>query len=359
MPINVLIIGVGLIGGSLGLALKESPLVARVGGVDNSQTIEQAVAMGAIDGGGSLEAEVKIADVIFICTPLNNFAGIIHEITPWLKPSAIVSDVGSTKQEVMRLLGGVPDYVYKIGGHPMAGSEIKGISGADRYLFENAVYILTPAMETPVEVLERMEQVLACTGARIKILDAQRHDELVGTISHLPHLAAAALVNLTQGEEELLMMAAGGFRDTTRIASSDPELWENIIFSNQDIIVDKLELFIKHLNTFKDAIKAGDRGKVMKELACAKDTRDRIPLVHRGIMPGFSDIVCIVPDKPGIIAHLGSILHEKDINIVDIEILRVREGDGGTIRLGVPSADAAANAVAALHAQGIKAWVRS
>lgn len=241
----------------------------------------------------------------------------------------------------------------------MAGSEIKGINGADRYLFENAVYILTPAPDTPPEVIAFAEELLAATGARIKMLSAERHDELVAAISHVPHLAAAALVNLTQGEEEHLMMAAGGFRDTTRIASSNPELWEDIIFSNRDLIIDKLDGLIANLTALKNAISSDDHERVVAELACAKDTRDRIPLVHRGIMPGFSDIVCIVPDKPGIIARLGSILGEKDINIVDIEILRVREGDGGTIRLGVPSPQAAVDAVAALQAHDIKAWVRS
>lgn len=359
MPVNVLIIGVGLIGGSLGLALKESPLVAQVRGVDNTRTLEQAVAMGAIDGGGPLESEAKTADVIFLCTPLGSFAEIVDRLKSCLKPGTIVSDAGSTKQEVMHLFEGFPEDVYKIGGHPMAGSEIKGINGADRYLFENAAYILTPALETPVDILNFMEDLLACTGARIKLLSADRHDELVAAISHIPHLAAVALVNLTQGEEEHLMMAAGGFRDTTRIASSNPELWEDIIFSNRDMIVGKLDILINDLINLKKAINAGDHQKVVQEFSCAKDTRDRIPLVHRGIMPGFSDIVCIVPDKPGIIARLGSILNEKDINIIDIEILRVREGDGGTIRLGVPSPEAAVNAVAALQANGIKAWVRS
>ncbi|MGE5391465.1 MAG: prephenate dehydrogenase/arogenate dehydrogenase family protein [Deltaproteobacteria bacterium] len=359
MPVNILIIGVGLIGGSLGMALKGSPLVAEVVGVDEDHIIEQAVIMGAIDRGGSLETETASADVIFLCTPLGSFGNIIDKIKSRIKPGAILSDVGSTKQEVMRIFAGLSGEVYKIGGHPMAGSEIKGINGADRYLFENAAYILTPAPETPDEIIAVMEQLLACTGARIKFLTAERHDELVAAISHIPHLAAAALVNLTRGEEEHLMMAAGGFRDTTRIASSNPELWENIIFSNQDLIVDKLDLLIGDLISLKNAIRAGDRDKVVQELSCAKDTRDRIPLVHRGIMPGFSELVCIVPDKPGIIARLGTILHEKDINIVDIEILRVREGDGGTIRLGVPSPDAAAQAVKALQANGIKAWVRS
>ncbi|NLW90633.1 MAG: prephenate dehydrogenase [Syntrophomonadaceae bacterium] len=359
MSVNVLIIGVGLIGGSLGLALKESPLVARVIGVDEDHTIDQALAMGAIDGGGHLETAAATADVIFLCTPISTFGGIIDQVKTRIKPGAIISDVGSTKQEVMRVFSQLPDAVYKIGGHPMAGSEIRGVVGADRYLFENAAYILTPAPGTPDDILAFMNELLACTGARIKRLTAERHDELVAAISHIPHLTAAALVNMTRGDEEHLMMAAGGFRDTTRIASSNPELWDNIIFSNQEIIVDKLDLLIENLIKLREAIKAGDREKVLQELSSAKDTRDRIPQVHRGIMPDFSDIVCIVPDKPGIIARLGAILHEKDINIVDIEILRVREGDGGTIRLGVPSLTDAAEAVAELQANGIKAWIRS
>lgn len=360
MPINVLIIGVGLIGGSLGLSLKASPLVGRVTGVDDSVLcLERAVAMGAIDDAAELESAVPTADLIFLCTPIGSFAATIEKIKPWLKPGAIVSDVGSTKREVMRLFAGLPEQVYKIGGHPMAGSEIMGINGADRYLFENAVYILTPAPDTPPEVISFMESVLSCTGARIKLLAAERHDELVAAISHVPHLAAVALVNLTQGEEEHLMMAAGGFRDTTRIASSNPELWENIIFSNREKIVDKLDLLINYLAELKNLILSGDQENLVKELSCAKDTRDRIPLVHRGIMPGFCEIVCIVPDHPGIIGNLGAILHEQDINIVDIEILRVREGDGGTIRLGVPTEDDAQRAVNALQANQIKAWVRS
>ncbi len=359
MVANIFIIGLGLIGGSLGLALRGTPHVKTVNGFDtNPQTVQQALQIGAIDAGVELPAGTAQADVIIICAPLRFYAGIIKEIKPYLKPGCIVTDVGSTKQTVMQLFKQIPDNIFCIGGHPMAGAEIKGINGADRYLFENAVYVLTPMDNVSQEKLNFLSNLLSATGARIRIMSALQHDQLVATVSHIPHLSAVALVHLTGGREEDLMMAAGGFRDTTRIASSTPELWEDIIFSNRDILLDKLDGFIAYLTDIKSALQNGDIPAMHEKLSRAKTIRDLIPRASRGLMPGFSDIICIVPDRPGIIGFLGSILDQHNINIVDIEILRVREGDGGTIRLGVPSPDDAEQAVQALLAQNIKAWVK-
>ncbi len=356
---NVLIIGVGLIGGSLGLALKESPLVKKVSGVDNdSESLKKALEIGAIDDSALLEDGVKEADVVFLCTSPGAYASIIERIKPHLKPNAIISDVGSTKLEVMELLGNLPAGVSAIGGHPMAGSETQGINGADRYLFENAVYVLSPDASATNEKLNYLKNLLETTGARIKIMEAKPHDELVATISHIPHLLAAALVNLTGGESNSLMMAAGGFRDTTRIASSNPELWLDILFSNRSCLPEKLDYIMDIINNMKKALENNDRELMQQELSSAKAIRDKIPHTRKGLIPGFSDIVCIVPDRPGIIGKLGLIMDKVNINIVDIEILRVREGDGGTIRLGVPTLEDAHRAVAALQAEAIKAWVR-
>ncbi len=356
---NIYIIGLGLIGGSLGLALKDSNLVGKVAGTDNDpQTISQALKMGAIDEYASIPQGIPAADAVFLCAPLSCYASIVEEIEPWLKTGTIVSDVGSTKEMVMHLLQSLPPTIWKIGGHPMAGAETKGILGADRYLFENAVYILTPDENTPQEILKSFTALIETTGARIKILSAARHDEIAASISHIPHLAAAALVNLTGGDEEHLMMAAGGFRDTTRIASSNPELWEDILFSNREHLINRLDEFIFNLNNIKSALHDGEKDTISKYLGSAKEIRDRIPRVHRGLMPEISELVCIVPDRPGIIGKLGAILSEDNINIVDIEILRVREGDGGTIRLGVPSVSDAHRAVSALQNHAIKAWVK-
>lgn len=359
MLADVLIVGTGMIGGSLGLSLKESPLVNTIIGYDvDVKSLEKARQIGAIDCSASLEEGAKQADLIFLCTPPGTYPAIIDGIKPFLKNGCIVTDTGSTKQYVMDMINQLPAEVHAIGGHPMAGSELKGINGADRYLFENAVYILTPRENTPDYVINFLIDVLAVTGARMKIMEAIMHDKLVAAVSHIPHLAAVALVNFTGGEKSALMMAAGGFRDTTRIASSNPELWEDILFSNREMVLDRLDDFIKQLENMKEALSHHDHEQIYEKLNHAREIRESIPSVHRGLLPGFCDIVCIVPDRPGIIAHIGSLLGEKSINIVDIEILRVREGDGGTIRLGVPSQHDANEAVKILQSRDIKAWVR-
>jgi prephenate dehydrogenase len=252
----------------------------------------------------------------------------------------------------------LPENVWGIGGHPMAGSEMKGILGADRYLFENAVYVLTPSSNTPADILDNLIEIMKSTGARIKIMKAAQHDELVATVSHIPHITAVSLVNLTRGNNESLVLAAGGFRDTTRIASSGSGIWEDILISNRDQLLTKLDELIIGLEKFKEALNQGDRDSIRDMLEQARDIRDKIPGISKGLLPGFSDIVCIVPDKPGMIGQIGAVLGEYGINIVDIEILRAREGDGGTMRLGVPLAEDALRAVKVLESMNIKAWVK-
>lgn len=357
--LKVFIIGLGLIGASLALNLKDSTRVETVTGFDRDpNTRDQAIHMGVIDSWKNVAEGAREADVIFLCTPLGSYQEILGRIRAELNPGTIISDVGSTKEEVMKLFQDLPSGVWAIGGHPMAGSELKGLAGADRYLFENAVYCLTPSPQIPGPVLESFMKLLAVTGARIRIMEAGLHDELVAAVSHTPHLAAVALVNLTRGRKDCLMLAAGGFRDTTRIASSHPEIWNDILCFNRHHILKQLDGLIANLQDLKQALADSNFQHLNQELGQAKQIRDQIPRVHRGLIPSFHDIVCIVPDKPGIIGQLGFILGQEGINIVDIEILRVREGDGGTIRLGVPSEAAARKAVKVLKDHSIKAWLR-
>ncbi len=356
---NLFIIGVGLIGGSLGLALRQSPEVENIMGFDeNGETLRKAMEIGAIDRAVDLLEGTSRADIVFLCTPLSSYPNILEKIKPELKPGKIVTDTGSTKEMVMDLFTRLPEGVWCIGGHPMAGSEIKGIQGADRYLFENAVYGLTPGPFTPKTAVNTLVNLLSVSGTRVKVMEPALHDELVAAVSHIPHLAAVALVNLTGGGSEYLMMAAGGFRDTTRIASSNPELWDDILFFNRRPIIDKLNTFISKLQNIREALEENNTAFIHQELCQAKEIRDKIPQVSRGLIPGFHDVICIVPDQPGIIGHLGFFLGEEGINIVDIEILRAREGDGGTIRLGVPSKEDALKSVEILQSREITAWVR-
>lgn len=356
---NILIVGLGLIGGSIGLALQGSSAVNQIIGSDpDPLTVEKALKLGAIDSAASLETGAKKADIIILCTPISTFPDIIAAIRNNLKPGTIVTDAASTKYQVMEMFASLPEQIFAVGGHPMAGGEAPGIINADKYLFENAVYVLTPAPGTPDEITDKLMDVLKTTGADILIMEAARHDEITAAISHIPHIAASALVRLTHGERDKLNMAAGGFRDTTRIAASDPVLWRQILFSNREPVIEELGEFIDILNDIRHLLRENNELELYRILEEARQIRSKIPQVSKGLLPGFVDVICIVPDTPGIIGNLGNILGAENINIVDLEILHVRDGDGGTIRIGVPSADKASLAVEALKKHAVKAWVR-
>lgn len=357
---NIFIIGLGLIGGSLGLALKQSDRAVRILGHDTDKTaIARALAMGAIDEEAPIHKGVTESDLIILCSPISTYVSLLLAMRPYLRPGSVITDIGSTKQAVMNMFEELlPDFVWGIGGHPMAGSEIQGINGADRYLFENAVYILTPPADVPDQVMTGLTGLIEVTGARIKIMSPDRHDEIVATISHIPHIAAASLVNLTNGDNETLMMAAGGFRDITRIASSNSGLWEDILLSNRGKLEGKLAHYITLLQEFKQALVEEDVELIKEKLESARNIRNRIPGIRKGLLPNFCDIICIVPDRPGIIGEIGALLGSRGINIVDIEILRAREGDGGTMRLGLPLLEDAHQAVKLLRSIDVKAWVR-
>lgn len=356
---NILIVGLGLIGGSIGLSLKGSPTINRIIGNDQDpRVVKKAIELGAIDYAASLENGAAEADLIILCTPIDTFPTIIGSIKNHLKPGTILTDVASTKHQVMDMLTHLPEGVFAIGGHPMAGGEAPGIINADKYLFENAVYVITPASGIPETITAKLRDVLKMTGAEIISMEAGYHDEIVAAISHIPHIAASALVSLTHGDSDKLIMAAGGFRDTTRIASSDPALWRQILISNREPIIDGLGEFIDILIDIRNLLMDNNEQALYRILIKAQQIRNKIPQVRKGLMPGFVDVICIVPDEPGIIGNLGNILGAKGINIVDLEILHVRDGDGGTIRIGIPSTDKANLAVEALKKHAIKAWVR-
>lgn len=359
MGLQVGLIGLGLIGGSLGLAFRESPLVDKINGYDlDPETVKQAVDIGVIENAGGLEDAIRGADVVFICVPLKAMPDLIKEISPLLKPGCIVTDVGSVKHPVGQWLSELPESVYTVGGHPMAGSEKAGIKSADRYMFENALYALTPFGEVPLDVMEKLVRLLQETGARVKVLDAAVHDRSVAMISHLPHVLAYALLGLVEGSPECGLMAAGSFRDLTRVAASNRQLWEDILLSNRFEVAGAIERLIEKLASFKRDLDTGDRDLLGNWILIAQKVREGIPRLQKGLLPQSHEIITVVPDRPGVIGQLGQWLGDKGINIVDIEILRVREGEGGTIRLGVPSSDDAVQAVEVLRQQDIQAWRR-
>ena len=369
---KIAIVGLGLIGGSLGMALKrrDSQHNTEIIGIDLSEDIiRQAVEMRAIDRGTcDLAAGVADADVVFVATLLSRTVPVVVEMLPHLKSGAIISDVGSTKENIAREIGQAistarrPDVIY-IGGHPMAGSEKSGITAADPYLFENAVYVILRepgeeglGAENEDEVEQARQVVMSLverTGARLLLLDAREHDRMVAAISHLPHLLAGVLVNAVGEVEEeypeVFKLAAGGFRDVTRIADSQPALWRDIFYGNKASLRYVLDLYKTQLTKIEKVLEGEDRSEMMRLLEQARQLRSQVPKKVKGLLPTLSEIVVTIPDKPGEIGKVANILGAKDINIVDIEILRVREGDGGTLRLGFTNPEERSRGIEVLH----------
>jgi len=357
---RVAIIGLGVIGGSLGMALRQGNCVAEVTGVDpNSDARHVALDTRAIHRGtADPEEGVREADLVVIATPIGQISTVVSQIKDYLRPGAVVTDVGSSKEEVVRALElMLPPGVHYIGGHPMAGSEQAGILGADRYLLENAFYVLTPTERTTPEALRLVRDMVAAVRAKLIELSPREHDRLVAAVSHLPHLLAVALVNtvadISRTSQEVFALAAGGFRDTTRVATGDPVMWRDICLANGEMILGALDDFRQVLDTMEGLICSGSGDGLLSEFARARETRSSIPARVKGFLPGIFDLVVTVPDRPGMIAEIANILGQRGINIVDIEILRVREGDGGTIRLGFHGEEAVNEALSALRECGI------
>ena len=260
---KITIIGVGLIGGSLGLALKEKHLNFKIVGIDKQEIIEKAIARGAIDEGTvNLEEGIKEADIIIIATPVKTILNILTQINPFLKKGCLVTDTGSTKKQIVQKANKILSKdIFFIGGHPMAGSEECGIESADPYLFHNKTYILTPALKSNLRALKKVSLLIKMIGAKKLILDPLEHDRIVSAVSHLPQIIAVSLIN-TIGELALrgnnynYFKAVGeGFKDMTRIASSPYKMWEDICDTNQENILEIIREFKNYLEVIEHKLK--------------------------------------------------------------------------------------------------------
>jgi prephenate dehydrogenase len=355
---RIAIIGLGVIGASLGMALKSARPDLEVLGTDiDPATVEKAMEMAAISR-PFFKEDISGCDVVFIATPLRIIPQILMQIWDELTPGTIVTDVGSVKSWVMTQFEKyLPPGVSGIGGHPLAGSDRSGITGADKYLLQNAVYVLTPLATTDGEKVEKLKDLLAETGAKVVLLSADEHDQMVGKVSHLPHIVAASLMNKLEQHQGALRLAAGGLRDTTRIAASNPELWEDILLLNGTAVAEEICDLISQLNLYLQAIVNKDGTSLCQYLATAQRMRKNMPL-SRSSLENSADIVAIIPDKPGIIGILGTLLGESGININDIQIMGVRDENEGSIRMGVPQSKVEI-ALQLFRDNDIRAWIRN
>ena len=362
---KVTIIGTGLMGGSMGLALRAADPSIEVIGVDSESTLEAARSRDAISHGATdLRVAVSDADVILICTPPEPSLSILEQIRGHVKPGTVISDMSSVKTPIVdlasRLFG---DDVLFVGGHPMTGSERNGIRHANGVLFENATYVLCCDEKHKQQLPEayvRLTTLISLSGARIIQMSAQKHDRIAARVSHLPQLLSVLLMNLASNsraqDPELLLLAAGGFRDMTRIASSPYPMWQDILMENQREVVKALEELESQLTTLKNRIASSDFEFVGQCFHEAEQTRDFIPIDRKGFLKPLADVFVFTSDRPGALVDITTSLFKADLNIKDIELLRIREGTGGTFRLGFHTAVEANRAVEVLSGTGISAY---
>ncbi|HMS84063.1 MAG TPA: prephenate dehydrogenase/arogenate dehydrogenase family protein [Nitrospira sp.] len=289
MPVHfkqVAIIGVGLIGGSLGMILRRKALADHVVGVGRRvENLKTAVTLGAIDRYvADPQDGVRGADLVVLATPVDTYERHLQEWAHSLVPGAIVSDVGSVKGTLVeRSEAAMPSGVHFVGAHPIAGKEKTGVAAGSDELFKGARCILTPTKRTDATALERVRQLWEATGSIMLTMDPHVHDQILGAVSHLPHVAAFALMNaLSELRDQALppldlaAHSGGGLRDTTRIAASSPEMWRDIFLWNRDNVVSYIDRYTRALEELKQLIQAGDAAGIEKALERAKGEREKL-----------------------------------------------------------------------------------
>jgi prephenate dehydrogenase len=277
------ILGVGLIGGSLALALKAAGAVGEVVGIGRGlANLEKALELGVVDRITRDAAEgVRDADLVFLATPVLALPEAAAAIAPHLKRGAILTDGGSVKGSVARAIEPLlPPGVHFVPGHPIAGTEKSGAEAAFATLYRGRRCILTPTDRTDRDALDLVRQVWETTGSEVVLMDVEKHDRVLAAISHLPHMVAYSLVNAVSTydryEENILEYSAGGFRDFTRIASSDPTMWRDIALTNRDALLEMMERFERFFAELKEDVRSGEGEKLFEFFLRSKESRDAI-----------------------------------------------------------------------------------
>jgi len=334
-------IGFGLIGGSIAMALRacriDSTIVAYDHHTDNvNPSLKQAQQDGVVNLITHDLSELARCRVIFLCAPVDTNISYLKKLAPFLTSSTLLTDVGSVKGSIHEAVESLGLSQYFIGGHPMAGSEKTGYENSNPSLLENAYYILTPSSQADKNKINTLYQLVKEMKAIPVLLDNKEHDNITAAISHVPHLIAASLVNLIRtqddNEEKMKMLAAGGFKDITRIASSSPSLWESICMSNRSSIAYVLSEYISSLTAILHHIEEGDGDQIYKEFETANQYRSSIPN-HHGLMPQVYDLYLDIRDETGAIATIAVMLASHNISIKNIGIIHNREFQQGVLRI--------------------------
>ncbi|MFC4022947.1 prephenate dehydrogenase [Oceanobacillus longus] len=344
---NILVAGLGLIGGSLAKSMAASDENHIIGYDLNEDSLKFALLNGIVhETSHNFTQSALLADFIILAAPISETISLMREInTIAFKKEVIISDTASVKSPIMaaaKLL--TNEKVTFIGGHPMAGSHKKGIQAAKSHLFENAIYVLSPTQEDSENELKKLQTILSSAKSKFVILNPDEHDEMTGVVSHFPHLIASSLVHQAKKWEKmhefLPKLAAGGFRDITRIASSNPKMWQDIFSHNSSKMSVLLEDWIQEMKELKMLLDKDDKEKMITYLDKAKLYRDGLAESEKGAIPSFYDLYVDIRDQTGALATVVQLLANENISIKNIEILEVREDITGVLRLSFYTKDA-------------------
>jgi prephenate dehydrogenase len=350
---RVAVLGVGLIGGSIGLAARQRLGAEVVGHGRNPETIARAVALGALDRGAASIAEAcEGAEIVFCAGPVAALPGQAREALEACGPETVVSDVGSTKGELVAALGNDERFV---GGHPLAGAETAGVDNARADLFEGARWYLTPTERSSGLLYDRLQRLVSELGARPQAIDPGAHDRLIATISHLPHVVANALAAEAAAElsrdSERMPEVGPSFRDTTRVAGSNPAIWADIFASNREAVADSVEAVARRLGDAAELIRRGDRDAVAAWHAAAGEDRRR--LLESELEAGpLRELRIVVANRPGTIAALALALGEAGVNIEDMALYPAPDMTSGAVTLWVAGDEQAERAAALVRELG-------
>lgn len=359
------IIGLGLIGGSILKALRARVAGIRIIAADPREDVlqkaldaglaDETVLTAGLKAPGTPFQRFRDCGIVFVCTPVGSIVSTLQQVSVCC--SGILTDTGSTKARIIKEIEAIPDDYRPrfIGGHPMAGSERSGFDASSATLLENAIYVLSPARGTREEDYSTLETLISKMGALPLRLGGEEHDRSAGMISHLPHVAAACLTNAAHAHDRsgiLRSLAAGGFRDITRIASSNAAMWTEISLEAGPVLEGILKDYILRLQDFKAALARRDEAWIREFFEEARKYRDTIPVSAKGILPAVPEVWVDVEDKPGVLAHVTTLLGDHGINIRNIHIQNSREYEGGCLRLSVHSREDGTQAVLVLTEAG-------
>ena len=350
-------IGLGLIGGSIARALRAAFPGCRVIAADpDAMALSLAKHDGVVSETASVGPAFSACRVIFLCAPVSTNAASLEALKPYLSSGTIVTDTGSVKGDTMRCAGNLGLSGCFIGGHPMTGSERTGYRNSKALLLENAWYILTPAEQVPEEDTAYMRSLVSAMGAMPLVLTPSEHDRVTAAVSHLPHIVSAALVNLVRESDSeegtMKQVAAGGFKDITRISSSSPEMWEQICMTNRGPILSLLDRYIRELTDFRAHLAEGEAEEMNAYFGNARAYRESFSDSASGPIKSSYSVRVDVADQPGVIAELAIILANRQISIKNIGISHNREFEEGVLAIEFHTEKAAEQARFLLISRG-------